>query len=559
MMTEMLGRYRIDGRLGEGAMADVYRAFDPGIGRTVAIKVLKPDYGRDPELGERFLREARAAGALSHPNIATIYDVGEAQGVAYIAMELIEGQPLDTLLQEQGRLPYERVLALGQQLASALDYAHKAGVVHRDVKPSNILLSADGRTAKLLDFGVARIGEIDVSGAEGRLARTQVGQMIGTPRYMSPEQALGIPVDRRSDLFSLGVVLYEMVTGKVAFPGMGLATLAIQISQERVEPIARSVADCPPGLRFVIDKLLAKKPDQRFADGDAVYQALTREIAATGEASTGRRGLPLKIKLPLALVTVTAIALVASVSSILAREQRTLENMAIVSGGSIAAFVTSNTAVLAADNAGLAPEQQDWTALQAFVASASRDQEIRDLVVADTGGIVRAAENVKLIGTRYRAPVGEAAISGDAGVTAASDRGTGAGLRFVRPIRYAGARFGTVDLVLRRAALDAAIDNARMLLMVLSLVIMGVVLVIGYLSGAMVARPLARLRKALDEAAKSDFGLRISHRRRDEFGAAFDAFNRAAAAVEPHLAGTGAQADSAMRATRVAPSPRLAA
>ncbi|MES3055063.1 protein kinase [Sphingomonas faeni] len=558
-MTEMLGRYRIDGRLGEGAMADVYRAFDPGIGRTVAIKVLKPDYGRDPELGERFLREARAAGALNHPNIATIYDVGEAQGVAYIAMELIEGQPLDTLLQEQGRLPYERVLALGQQLASALDYAHKAGVVHRDVKPSNILLSADGRTAKLLDFGVARIGEIDVSGAEGRLARTQVGQMIGTPRYMSPEQALGIPVDRRSDLFSLGVVLYEMVTGKVAFPGMGLATLAIQISQERVEPIARSVADCPPGLRFVIDKLLAKKPDQRFADGDAVYQALTREIAATGEASTGRRGLPLKIKLPLALVTVTAIALVASVSSILGREQRTLEHMAIVSGGSIAAFVTSNTAVLAADNAGLAPEQQDWTALQAFVASASRDQEIRDLVVADTGGIVRAAENVKLIGTRYRAPVGEAAISGDAGVTAASDRGTGAGLRFVRPIRYAGARFGTVDLVLRRAALDAAIDNARMLLMVLSLVIMGVVLVIGYLSGAMVARPLARLRKALDEAAKSDFGLRISHRRRDEFGAAFDAFNRAAAAVEPHLAGTGAQADSAMRATRVAPSPRLAA
>ncbi len=559
MMTEMLGRYRIDGRLGEGAMADVYRAFDPGIGRTVAIKVLKPDYGRDPELGERFLREARAAGALNHPNIATIYDVGEAQGVAYIAMELIEGQPLDTLLQEQGRLPYERVLALGQQLASALDYAHKAGVVHRDVKPSNILLSADGRTAKLLDFGVARIGEIDVSGAEGRLARTQVGQMIGTPRYMSPEQALGIPVDRRSDLFSLGVVLYEMVTGKVAFPGMGLATLAIQISQERVEPIARSVADCPPGLRFVIDKLLAKKPDQRFADGDAVYQALTREIAATGEASTGRRGLPLKIKLPLALVTVTAIALVASVSSILGREQRTLEHMAIVSGGSIAAFVTSNTAVLAADNAGLAPEQQDWTALQAFVASASRDQEIRDLVVADTGGIVRAAENVKLIGTRYRAPVGEAAISGDAGVTAASDRGTGAGLRFVRPIRYAGARFGTVDLVLRRAALDAAIDNARTLLMVLSLVIMGVVLVIGYLSGAMVARPLARLRKALDEAAKSDFGLRISHRRRDEFGAAFDAFNRAAAAVEPHLAGTGAQADRAMRATRVAPSPRLAA
>ncbi len=555
-MADMLGRYRIDGRLGEGAMADVFRAFDPGIGRTVAIKVLKPEYGRDPDLGERFLREARAAGALSHPNIATIYDVGEADGTAYIAMELIEGQPLDNLLLTQGRLPYERVLALGQQLASALDYAHKAGVVHRDVKPSNILLSADGRTAKLLDFGVARIGDIDVSGPGGRLARTQVGQMIGTPRYMSPEQALGIPVDQRSDLFSLGVVLYEMVTGKVAFPGMGLATLAIQIAQEQAEPIARSVADCPPGLRFVIDKLLAKKPEQRFADGHAVYEALTREIAATAEAAPGRRGLPLKVKLPLALVSVTAIALVASVSSILARQQTTLEHMAIVSGGSIAAFVTGNTAVLAADNAGLAPAEQDWTALQAFVASAARDEEIRDMVVADTGGIVRAAADTKLIGTRYRRPSGEAAISGDAGVTAAMDRGKGAGLRFVRPIRYAGATFGTVDLVLRRAALDAAIANARMLLIALSLLVMSVVLVIGYLSGAMVARPLARLRKALDEAAKSDFALRISHRRRDEFGAAFDAFNRAAAAVEPHLAGTSAQADTAMRATRVVPSAR---
>lgn len=559
MMNEMLGRYRIDGRLGDGAMANVFRAFDPGIGRTVAIKVLKPEYGRDPELGERFMREARAAGALNHPNIATIYDVGQADGIAYIAMELIEGQSLDVVLQAQGRLPYERVLALGQQLAAALDYAHKAGVVHRDVKPSNILLSADGRTVKLLDFGVARIGDIDVSGAEGQLARTQAGQMIGTPRYMSPEQALGIPVDRRSDLFSLGVVLYEMVTGKVAFPAMGLATLAIQIAQERVEPIARSAADCPPGLRFVIDKLLAKKPERRFADGQAVFKALSREIAANAEAAPGRRGLPLRIKLPLALVGVTAIALVLSVSSILTRQQRTLEHMAIVSGGSIAAFVTGNTAVLAADNAGLAPEQQDWTALQAFVASAARDQEIRDMVVVDTGGIVRAAANSALIGTRYRRPVGEAAIGPDTGVTMAPDLGGGAGLRFVRSIRYAGADFGTVDLVLRRTALDMAIDNARMLLIILSLVIMSVVLIIGYLSGAMVARPLARLRQALDEAANSDFALRISHRRRDEFGAAFDAFNRAAAALEPHLAGTGAQTSSAMTATRVAPSARLAA
>ncbi|WP_375420857.1 protein kinase [uncultured Sphingomonas sp.] len=556
----MLGRYRIEGRLGEGAMADVFRAHDPGIGRTVAIKVLKPEYGRNAELGERFLREARAAGALNHPNIATIYDVGEADGVAYIAMELVEGQPLDQLIQSQGRLPYERVLTIGQQLASALDYAHRAGIVHRDVKPSNILLTADGRTAKLLDFGVARIGDLDPGGSEQQLAQTQAGQMIGTPRYMSPEQALGIAVDRRSDLFSLGVVLYEMITGKVAFPGVGLATLAIQIAQERVEPIDRSASDCPPGLRFIIDKLLAKKPDQRFADGDALLKALTRELAATVEASVQRRGLSLRVKLPLMLVTLTAAALAASVTMMLARERLTLEHMAIVSGSSIAAFVTGNSAVLAADNAGLAPADQDWTSLQAFVTTAARDQGIRDLVVADTGGIVRAASDLRLIGRAYRAASGEAPMDVDAGgVTAAADRGKGPGLRFVRPIRYAGAEFGKVDLVIRRTALDAAIANARLLLILLSLVVMGVVMVVGYLSGAMVARPLARLRLALDEAAQSDFALRISHRRRDEFGGVFDAFNRAAAAVEPHLGGTGAKTEASMKATQIAPPIRRAA
>ncbi|MEO5492565.1 MAG: protein kinase [Sphingomonas sp.] len=555
-----LGRYRIDDSLGEGAMADVYRAHDPDIGRTVAIKVLKPEFARDPELAARFLREARAAGALSHANIATIYDVGEAQGAAYIAMELVDGQPLDVALQNQGRMPYERVLAIGQQLAAALAYAHRCGVVHRDVKPSNILLSADGKTAKLLDFGVARVGEMDPATADKQLAKTQVGQLIGTPRYMSPEQALGLPVDQRSDLFSLGVVLYEMITGKVAFPGTALATLAIQIAQEQVEPIDRSAGDCPPGLRFIIDKLLAKKPEQRFANGDALAAALAREIAAQGDKPTGKRGLPLRLKLPLALAAVTAAAIAICVTTTLGRERQTLEHMAIVSGKSTAAFVTNNAAVLAAENAGLPADQQDWSALQAFAVSASEDPAIRDLVVIDMSGIVRAAGDAGLVGKRYVQPIGEPLMEAADGtqVASAADRGRGAGIRFLQPIRYAGAEFGRVDLVVKRTALDAALDSARASLWLLSAVVMLVVLLIGYLSGAMVARPLARLRKALDVAAEAGFALRISHHRRDELGAAFDAFNRAAAAVEPRLAAGGADdGEAKVRATVI--SSRLAA
>ncbi len=527
-----LGRYRIEGLIGQGAMADVYRAHDPEIGRTVAIKVLKAEYARDAQLGARFLREARAAGRLNHPNIATIYDAGDVDGVPYIAMELIEGEPLDVLLQKQGRLPYQRVLLLARQLADALAYAHRAGIVHRDVKPSNIIVCPDGLTAKLLDFGVARVGD----GDPASLARTQVGQLLGTPRYMSPEQALGLPVDHRSDLFSLGVVLYEMVTGKVAFPGGSLATLAIQIAQEKVAPIGEATGDCPAGLRAIIDRLLAKKPEQRFADGASLAAALDEELAAERDTSPARKDRAMRFKLPLALIGVTALALAGSIHFISERETQLLERMAAASGGTIAAFVTDNAAVTVVDNAGLAPDEQDWTALQAFVVTASGDADVRQISIIDREGIIRAASDPALLGTRHAEAEGS---------EAASD-----GLRFLRPITYANVRFGTVDLVLDRGPLDEAIATSRMLLMTLAALIMAVVLVVGYLTGAMVARPLRRLRAALDVAATGDFSIRLAHRRSDEFGDAFDAFNRVVSEAE---ARARAPADpQSLAATRIA-------
>jgi tRNA A-37 threonylcarbamoyl transferase component Bud32/HAMP domain-containing protein len=550
-MMETLGRYKIIGRLGEGAMADVYRAIDPSIGRKVAIKILKPEYARNAGLNVRFLREARAAGALSHPNIATIYEVGEDEGVAFIAMELVEGQPLDAHLQTNGRMPYERVLMLGQQLAGALAYAHRMGVVHRDIKPSNILLASDGRTAKLVDFGVARIDEGADSDDE-HLGRTQFGQMIGTPRYMSPEQALSLPVDHRSDLFSLGIVLYEMVTGKAAFPAIGLATLAIQIAQERVEPIERSATDCPPGLRFIIDKLLSKKPEQRFSDGDAVRSAIMREMSATDESAPSRRGLSLRLKLPILLATVTFVVLAICGSMIVTREEKAFEQMAVTSGQTIAAFVASNAGVVAVDNAGLPPDQQDWSALQAFVESASDDSEIRDLTVVDANNIVRAARDPRQIGKAYQRSANERDVeaAGDPGVTYTA-KTPGAGMRFVQSIQYAGGTYGKVDIVIRTDALSAAATNTRLLLVLLSLVVMLTVGIVGYLSGAAVTRPLARLRIAIEEAATTRFALRISHQRGDEFGDAFDAFNNTAMEVEAQLAQGSKTVETSTLATRI--------
>ncbi len=550
-MTTTLGRYQIEGRLGEGAMADVFRAQDPDIGRTVAIKVLKRQFASNPELGARFVREARAAGKLSHANIATVYDVGEVNDIAYIAMELVDGLPLDEWLNTHGRMPFERVLPLALQLADALAYAHRNGVVHRDVKPSNILISADGKIAKLVDFGVARVGDVDPF----TLVQTQVGQLVGTPRYMSPEQALGLAVDARSDQFSLGAVLYEMLTGKPAFPGTGLAMLAIQIAQERVAPVGDVAPDCPPGFRFIIDKLLAKKPDQRFADGTSLVAAIEREVSADREGSSARRGLSLRVKIPLALFAVTALALVACVYTMLDRERRAFEHMAALSGNSIAAFVTENAGLAAADNAGLPATEQDWTALQAFVTAAvGRDDGVRAITVVDATGLVRAASEENRIGRDYREPEGEKVIlnESDRHVTTVPDSGSGAGMRFVHPIEYAGARFGTVDIVLDRRSLDAAIAASKRLLAMLVAVVFAVVLLAGYLSAAMVARPLRKLRIALDDAAKGDFAFRISHKRRDEFGEAFEAFNRAAAAAEKRGSSPVEAAEASMSATRIA-------
>jgi eukaryotic-like serine/threonine-protein kinase len=539
---ERIGRYEIDARLGEGAMADVYRAHDPDIARTVAIKILKPEFRRDPDIVRRFLREAQAAGMLSHANIATIFDVGEADGVAYIAMECIEGRPLDELMKD-GRFPAERALKIARQLADALAYAHKNGIVHRDIKPSNILL-ADGSTPKLLDFGIARFGQ-DAAAEKAALA-TQIGQVIGTPRYMSPEQAMGMPVDARSDLFSLGVVLYEMVTGKSAFTATGLATIAIQIAQADPIPIDRSVRDCPKGLKFIVEKLLAKKPDNRFQSAGDLRDALQRELdALTAEEPVRRRGLALKVKLPLILGTATAAALGVSTMMVLDRQSEALEAMTITSGGSITGFITGNAAVYAANNAGLPPEAQDWVPLQVFVAAAARDPNVARLVVADDRGVIRAASDPALQGTRYVRPGGEARIG-------AATR-TAGGYRFVRPITYAGAEFGKVDLLLKRDGLDAAIANTKMLLAALAIVVMCIVLAIALASARMISRPVRRLRRALDDAAKGDLAFRISHNRRDELGGLMDAFNRMAAAIEPRLDRDDDSA--ALLHTRIATAP----
>jgi eukaryotic-like serine/threonine-protein kinase len=563
MPMRLIGRYELRERIGEGAMAEVWRAHDPSIDRVLAIKLLKREYRRIPEYSARFLREAKAAGALAHPSIVTIYDVGEADGFPYIAMELLAGEPLDQVLAREGKFSDDRVLTIAAQLASALSYAHLSGVVHRDIKPSNIMLARDGRSIKILDFGIARLAEAEAAHANNEHLRTQIGQVLGTPRYMSPEQALGHVVDGRSDLFSVGAVLYELITGKQAFAGTSAALLALQITQQNPPPIATLEPRCAGGLRFIVEKLLAKRPDRRFADGRELSRALEREAkaydAVQADAAGRGRYLPLQARLTLAMVVVTALALVVTISAVLDRQYRAMERMALSSGSSIASFVASNAALPSVENAAAPPDQRDWLPVQAFIAAAAKDQSVRWMTMVDSDGVIRGSSNPKLLGTRYHVPLaaGVAHREGDVTVTNIKLDDGSSGFLFVHPILYAGRHFGLIEVSISKAELEAAAATSRNLLVGLGLVILMVVAGVSFAMAKLLVRPVRRLKLALRDAAMGDLDFRISHSRRDEFGELFDGFNLFAAGVQERLeaAERPTGGPRSLEATRIEPAP----
>ncbi|HUW27648.1 MAG TPA: protein kinase [Sulfuriferula sp.] len=252
-----LGRYEIAAEIGHGAMGTVYKAHDPLIERTVALKTIRLDLSHQARqvFEERFYREAKSAGRLNHPNIVTIYDVGETDGSAYIAMEYLEGESLDTLLDNNIRLSLDRIAHIALQIANGLAYAHQHGVIHRDVKPANIILMRRGRVVKITDFGIAQIPAN---------TQTKGGALLGSPRYMSPEQVQGKVVDGRSDVFSLGVVLYEMLTGCTLFTGDNLSTILYNIMNYEPAPPSSVNQDVPHAFDHIVMRALSKRPVDRY-------------------------------------------------------------------------------------------------------------------------------------------------------------------------------------------------------------------------------------------------------------------------------------------------------
>jgi serine/threonine protein kinase len=285
LVGRTLAHYRINTAIGAGGMGEVYRATDSKLGREVALKVLPPDMARDPERLARFQREARAVAALNHPHIVTIYSVEESDGVHFLTMELVEGQPLDHRIPESG-LPVQQIVEIAGALADALAAAHDKGIVHRDLKPANVMVTEEGRV-KVLDFGLAKeIRAANSSDATMTSAgHTEVGLVMGTPRYMSPEQIAGRTLDHRTDIFSLGIILYEMSTGSRPFAGTSSAELASAILRDTPPLVTDLRANLPADLARIIQRCLQKSAADRFQSARDIRNELRGINTAKAEAS----------------------------------------------------------------------------------------------------------------------------------------------------------------------------------------------------------------------------------------------------------------------------------
>ena len=359
-----IGRYKILERLGGGGMGEVFKAEDTTLGRPVALKFLAAHLLDDGEAKQRFLREAKAAAAISHPNICHVYEIGEEGGKTFLAMAYLEGEPLADHI-AKGPSPLEKVLDIGRQVAEGLEAAQEKGIIHRDIKPANIIVDAKGH-ATILDFGLARLNEAS--------KLTRADQTIGTAAYMSPEQSQGANVDRRTDIWALGCVLYEMVCGRRPFQGVYDQALLYEIVHEQPDPLTSLRTGVPMEIERIVGKCLAKNPDQRYQGcTDLLVDLKALQKSQEGTAQSAPSGFASSVATPALSSHKEGVHVLRAPASIVRRRRPILFALAVVLGFvlgavSIALLRTASNGpvwrVPACHRIQLAPDHLGWAALR---------------------------------------------------------------------------------------------------------------------------------------------------------------------------------------------------
>lgn len=514
---ERIGRYKIERELGRGSMSIVYEAFDPHINRHLAVKVLREHYARDLKSRQRFLREARSAGGLSHANIVTVFDVGQHEGLPFLVMERLKGQSLEEYLDDGGELDVREILDIGIQLAGALDYAHDRGVIHRDVKPSNIYFDPESGLVKLVDFGIAAIGDSRHGHEE------EPESIVGTPKYMAPEQIQGDQLDGRADLYALGVVLYGLLAGGVPFNADSIGALIHQIVHRPPERLQPRDDRTPVDLIDLVQRLLSKDPEARPASGSLVLEEL-QEIRADldrGLLNTVR-GQPGTWRWFAAISLALVVVLGGGLAWVYQSQTRAMTESTYGYGDALASVVARETAeALLLD---------DTTALSNLVSDFSVNPRITYLHISDREGIVQASTDPFLQGEPRPDP-GRATIEREQGGVRLLSRENG-NLEFQTPISFQARRIGEVQLGIDSEQLESA---AQTTLTMLALVFAITLIVVGVGFSLLLRRQqrsIQRVSRGLQRIARGQYEARLDSKRQDMFAPLIQRFNDMANRLE---------------------------
>lgn len=530
---ERVGRYEIVRELGRGSMSIVYEGFDGRIDRHLAIKVLRQKYARDVGARQRFLREARAAGGLAHPNIVTVFDVGQAEATPYLVMELLKGGTLEDWLERDrlAELDTGMMIELAIQLARGLGYAHQHGVIHRDIKPANIHYDPKTNVAKMMDFGIAAI-ERDT---DDEIAEAG-SRITGTMTHMAPELLAGERADARSDLYSLGIVLYQLLSGRLPFDAEDLETLIQQIARHETRPLKPLRPDTPRELIDLAYRLMALEPESRPGSATQVADELNeiRDGIHSGIVqAVKRRSAPWRW--PLITGMGVALVLVMGLNYVYRTQNQAMAETTFGFGEALASLIAQETAE--------ALILEDTTALSVLVSDFAANPEIRFLHISDTSGTVRASTNPYMRGEGAPSRTGTQIErdSGSVNLTRIEDSGL---LEFRVPIRFQARRVGQVQLGLDGSGLD---ETANATLSMLVVVFFASLLALALGLTWMTRRQqlgLKRLGWGLKRLQRGQFEFRLETSRRDEFAAVFSQFNRLAVRLDELNRRTRRRSDS---------------
>jgi serine/threonine-protein kinase len=439
-------------------------------------------------------------------------------------MELLEGTPLSELMRPGTSVSIRDVVETGIQLARALDYAHAKGIFHRDIKPSNIMRLKDGNTIKVTDFGIARIDGGEDTG------HTRVGTVLGTPKYMSPEQAMGEKADGRSDLFSVGVVLYQLLAGQAPFDATSIVTLAHRIAREDPTPIEKLRRDVPPALRRVIERCLRKQPERRFQTGRELAMALAKVVHDINEEADrkGRpRIVPLRVKWTIMMAVVVAVTMALTSTIVIQRQYAAMMGQMIDYGASLAKFLATENAVPA-----LAGE---WVAIEVSVQEILRSQDFHAITIVDRQGVVRVSSDPAIVGKPYTSPPGATPVASRANGTNVQRFDAGSGetvLDFDAPITFQSKEIGRVHLGILERPLSRVARLSLLMMALLVLTTVGAVVIATYLIANRYSKPIKLLSESMAEIEKGRYDYRIAEQRDDEFGQLYRAFDNMAHAIQ---------------------------